>query len=125
MNENASPLIPHDDGTLFSRLSDVIREVGVAVAEIEETMVDEVQFNQRARLPSHTVQKIDVVMQSIEEIALIVERMSLVAPECLERNRFEIVNPAKLEWIRTVLLDDETKNASPELDRCTGTVTLF
>ncbi len=107
---------------LLTDIAQVCREIGAMIAQIETSLIDAAQDTGTVVLPRQSMQQIDLVMQSVEEVALLMERSNQMMPTCARADIERIIGPTKLEWIRNCL-----STALPDNGRATrkGEVSVF
>ncbi len=107
---------------LLTDIAQVCREIGAMIAQIETSLIDAAQDTGTVVLPRQSMQQIDLVMQSVEEVALLMERSNQMMPTCARADIEKIIGPTRLEWIRNRL-----STALPDNGRATrtGEVSLF
>ncbi|WP_411890557.1 hypothetical protein [Yoonia sp. SDW83-1] len=107
---------------MLTDIAQVCREIGAMIAQIETSLIDAAQDTGTVVLPRQSMQQIDLVMQSVEEVALLMERSNQMMPTCARADIEKIIGPTRLEWIRNRL-----STALPDNGRATrtGEVSLF
>ncbi|WP_108384463.1 hypothetical protein [Yoonia sediminilitoris] len=87
----------------MDRITVACRQIGLMVAEIENSVIDANQVVDRSEIPRQTLQKIDLVIQSIEELACIFERARSGEVSFREVDLDAVISPGRLEWLRTLV----------------------
>ncbi len=88
---------------LCERISHVCREIGAAVSEIEGQVIASSTSVHGSHGQVLNLQKIDMVLQSIEEISLFVARCQAEIPDDCIVNIDANLPLVRLEWMRDVL----------------------
>ena len=118
--------VPSEEDTGFLvDLAQVCREIGRMIAQMEIALIDAAQDSDNATLPRQSLQQIDLIIQSTEELALLMERTSPDMVLDPQADREKIINPTRLEWIRNRLAGPVAEQIGPASNKGNGQVSLF
>ena len=98
-HENPNPG-RHDLKAVLKNTSAAMRELGQTLTQLEAAFLDEALANSQIALNKPAMQTIDLLMQSIEELALMFDRMEAHEHTLGEVDYFDVIAPIRLQRIR-------------------------
>lgn len=100
----------------LERMTVACRQIGVMVAQIENTVIDTAHVIDQCELPRQTLQKIDLVTQSMEELACLFERARSHPCSFVEIDVDAVIAPSRLEWLRSLVSEGKLIEETQESD---------
>lgn len=125
MNVVYDPEADRNVQQFLCHLTKAIREVGRLVENIETSFLDSTGDAIPGALPHTTVQNLDLALQSIDELALISERIAPLFPIDQHVQLEPIIAQTRLEWLRRLILDGEKMDDNPQKKSQAGEIAMF
>jgi hypothetical protein len=90
----------HDLKAVLRNTSAAMRELGQTLTQLESAFLDDALANAEITINKPAMQTIDLLMQSIEELALMFDRMEAHEHTLGEVDYFDVIAPIRLQRIR-------------------------
>ena len=100
MTQENEKLERHDLKAVLKNTSAAMRELGQTLAQLEAAFLDDAFTNAQVTLNKPAMQTIDLLMQSIEELALMFDRMQAHEHTSGEVDYFDVIAPIRIQRIR-------------------------
>lgn len=115
----------HELDVVLRNTATAMRDVHGKLAELEEAVLTAVSQSPDVSMEPKTVQQFDLVIQTVSEIGLLLDRLSAQPKPSITVDQNQVAGPIKLETLRMMITGqkiDET--AKPDRDLNAG-VSLF
>lgn len=90
---------------VIGRTGIALRQIGMMVAELETSLIDAGFETDGRAIDRSSMQQIDLVLQSVEELACLLERLEAQLQPGTTVSHELILAPVRLEWLRHLLAD--------------------
>jgi hypothetical protein len=100
MNKQVKSIDRHDLKAVLKNTSAAMRELGQTLTQLEEALLDDMMAGTSIVNNKPAMQTIDFLMQSIEELALMFDRMEAHEHVSGEVDYFDVIAPIRLQRIR-------------------------
>lgn len=115
----------HDLKAVLSNTSGAMRELGQTLSQLESALLDDAMATPNRMINKPALQTIDLLMQSIEELALMFDRMEMHEHVTGEIDYFDIIAPIRLQRIRERIAGQRARYAQQPESTDNDEISLF
>jgi len=111
--------------TILGSIAEICWRIAQHTTEFENALISDIELNAGEIRANHIIQSLDLIIQSIQEVSLLLEKLDgdILAKKVEELD--SITEVIKLEWIRDALLGDDIGDSRPESGNSHSGTILF
>lgn len=103
INENGFHQETQSVSSMLKNTGDAIQMLREALQDVEMRLLEPTMSMRSEATPSDSLQFVDLLSQSVDEIALLLDRLSIALPETIMIDASQVIAPIRLENLRKVI----------------------